>query len=114
MPTTEYARVRSTPQTEKRGLAGHIGIFVGVTKPSSSGMLVIGDTPDDYALALHFDDLGEDFWFAPELLDLVNADGSPFVMPPYRDRSLEPREPPEETPVTRFLAWLEQFLPRLR
>jgi hypothetical protein len=111
--TTDYARVRSAPETEERGLAGRIGFLVGHTRPSSSGMPVVGAAPDDYALALFFEELEESFWFRPELLEAVNADGSPFVVPPWRDVSLEPRSPPEETPLTRFLRWLEQFLPRL-
>jgi hypothetical protein len=77
--TTEYGRVRSAPETDALNLAGRIGFFVGQTRPSSSRMPVVGDTPDDYALALYFKDLGETFWFPPELLDYVNADGSPFV-----------------------------------
>lgn len=76
--TTEVARVRSAPETDECGLAGRIGIFVGKTRPSSSREPVVGDAPDDYALALYFEELGETLWFRPELLDLVNADGSPF------------------------------------
>jgi hypothetical protein len=83
-------------------------------------MPVVGHATDDFALAIYFEDLDNEFWFPPDLIDPVNADGSPFVRPPgpqpgkkYVDRSLAPRSPPDETPVTRFLAWLEQFLPRL-
>ena len=111
--TTEFARVRSAPETEALGLAGLIGVYVGYTRPSSSGISVVGEAPDDYALAVQFDDPDEVFWFRPELLESVNADGTPFVVPPWRDVSLEKRGPPEETVVTRFLAWLEQFLPKL-
>ncbi len=120
---TQYGRVRSSPETEARGLAGRIGFFVGETRPSSSGMPVVGVATDDYALALYFEELEDEFWFPPDLIDLVNADGSPFVRQnaddsssprrKYVDVSLAPRSPPDETPVTRFLAWLEQFLPRL-
>jgi hypothetical protein len=65
-------------------------------------MPVVGDAPDDYALAVFFEDLDDTFWFRPELLEPVNADGSPFVVVPGRDLSLEPRSPPEETVVTKF------------
>jgi hypothetical protein len=111
--TMEYARVRSAPETEELGLAGRIGFYVAETRPSSSGMRIVGNAPDDYALAVFFEDLDDTFWFPPELLESVNADGSPFMVPPWRDVSLEPRSPPEETVVTRFLGWLEQFLPKL-
>src|SRR4051812_7100367 len=111
--TTEYARVRSAPETEELGLAGRIGVYVGYTKPSNSGMPVVGNTPDDYALAVFFEDPDQTFWFPPELLESVNADGSSFVVPPWRDVSLAPRSPPEETIVTRFFSWLEQLLPKL-
>ena len=110
---TEYARVRGAPETEALNLAGRIGFYTGYTRPSASGMPVVGDAPDDYALAVYFEELAETFWFRPELLESVEADGTPFVVPPWRDVSLEKRAPPDETVVTKFLAWLEQFLPKL-
>jgi hypothetical protein len=115
--TTGYARVRVTPATETHGLAGRVGAVVGETRPSHSGVAVIGDTPDDFALAVLFEGGVGTHWFPPALLEPVNRDGSPFVPPPsepWHDRSLEPRSAPDETPLTRLLGWLERRLPRLR
>jgi hypothetical protein len=88
---------------------------VGETRPSASGVEVIGGAPDDAALAVLIPDLDASFWFRPELLEPVNPDGTPFMAPaegPWRDRSLEPRAAPDETPVTRLLSWLDQLIPR--
>jgi hypothetical protein len=113
--TTVHARIRVAPETEARQLAGRIGLVVGETRPSDSGVEVIGGAPDDAALAVLIPDLHASYWFRPELLEPVNPDGTPFQAPPegpWRDRSLEPRARPDETPVTRLLGWLEQLIPR--
>jgi hypothetical protein len=114
--TTAHAKIRSAPATEARQLVGRIGIVVGETQPSSSKVDVIGGAPDDVALSVLFPELDASYWFHPDLLEPVNPDGSPFVPPPdgpWRDRSLEPRAPLDETPVTRLLRWLDQFVPRV-
>jgi hypothetical protein len=101
------ARIRSTPETEALGLAGLVGPVFGHTQPSSSGVAVIGEVADDYAIAVHLQARGETLWFAPELLERVG--------PPPKPRGAwavnEPRQR-ENTPVTTFLDWLGKFLPQ--
>ena len=101
------ARIRSTPETEALGLAGLSGPVFGETRPSSSGVAVIGNASHDYAIAVHLEARGETLWFDPDLLERLG--------PPPRPRGASAvNEPPQrnETPVTRLLGWLEQFLPR--
>jgi hypothetical protein len=68
----DSVRVRATPQTEAAGYAGRTGQVMGSTEPSETGVPVIGDAADDYALAVSFDGADEEVWFAPELLELVD------------------------------------------
>ena len=113
---TAHARIRSAPETDALGLAGQVGVIVGETRPSASGEPVVGDAPEDYALAVLLPVTGATYWLRPGLLEPVHPDGTSFAPPPppapWRER---PRGAPHrrETPVTRFVAWLEQFLPRL-
>jgi len=44
---------------------------VGETRPSSSGVEVIGGAPDDVALSVLFPDLDASYWFVPDLLEPV-------------------------------------------
>ena len=101
-------RIRTTPETEALGVAGLWGLVFGETRPSDSGVRVIGTVTHDYAIAVHLDAREETLWFTPELVERVG--------PPERARgawAVNQRPSPAETPVTRFLGWLEQFLPRL-
>ncbi len=68
----DHVRVRSVPVTEELGLAGLIGVVYGHTTPSVTGVSVIGQSPSDYAINVHFDEHGKEFWFAPELLDFID------------------------------------------
>jgi hypothetical protein len=68
-------RIRNTPDTEALGLAGLTGQVLGLTVPSITRGLVgeiIGDTPDDCAFRVEFDETRPgDFWFSPDLLELM-------------------------------------------
>jgi len=68
----DHVRVRSTPLTEERGLAGLDGNVHGETTPSVTGVEVIGELESDYAINVFFDDLGEGYWFTPELLEFLD------------------------------------------
>ena len=68
----DNVRVRATPDTESRGLAGLVGQVYGFTTPSVTAVSVIGQLVDDYALNVHFDGRKETFWFIPELLELID------------------------------------------
>ena len=71
MPLVTRVRVRSAPETEAAGVAGLTGLLCGETRPSSSGVDVVGTAPDDFALAVMFDDGREPLWFRPELLEVI-------------------------------------------
>jgi len=68
----DRVRIKSTEETERLGLAGREGQVFGWTTPSVTGVPVIGPTSEDYAVNVHFDDLDEEFWFADELVEMVD------------------------------------------
>ena len=68
----DYVRVLDMPVTRARSLAGLSGVVFGHTTPSITHVEVIGECLSDRAIAVHFKDLGEPLWFAPELLEFVD------------------------------------------
>lgn len=68
----DNVRVLDTDLTRARGLAGLRGQVYGVTKPSVTGVEVIGDCADDVALNVHFKERGGAFWFDPRLVQFVD------------------------------------------
>jgi hypothetical protein len=74
-PTIHFGdtvRVRPSPETETRGIAGLVGQVFGETTPSVTGVAVIGQLSRDYALNVHFEGRSETFWFAAELLEFID------------------------------------------
>jgi hypothetical protein len=67
----DNARVRATPLTRELGLAGMVGQVYGETTPSITNVEVIGESLEDYAVNVFFDERKESFWFAPELIEFV-------------------------------------------
>jgi hypothetical protein len=67
----DAVRIVSTPETERAGLAGLVGSVRGETKPSESGVAVIGGAADDFALEVHFEGRKESHWFPLELVQFV-------------------------------------------
>jgi hypothetical protein len=66
----ERVRVRSTPETNRLGLAGLVGEVMGETIPSSSGVTeIVGGTDSDYAINAWFEKRREQHWFHPDLLE---------------------------------------------
>jgi hypothetical protein len=86
MSPASRVRIRTAPETEAVGAAGRTGIVVGESKPSSSGVVVVGPAPDDFALAVWFDGGEETLWFRPELLELIGEDNPPAPGPDDFDR----------------------------
>ena len=77
----DNVRVLDTAETQRRGFAGRRGQVYGHTTPSITGVEVIGSTGEDFALNVHFEDLGEAHWFARELLEFVDhAPGTEIVI----------------------------------
>lgn len=68
----DNVRVRPSPETEARGVAGLLGQVYGETTPSVTGVAVIGEVTRDHALNVHFEGRAESPWFAPELLEFVD------------------------------------------
>lgn len=102
-----HVRVRSAPETDAIGAAGRTGIIVGESTPSSSGISVVGPAPDDFALAVMFDDDRDALWFRPELLEIIDQEAiTPNV--PKRPYATWPGH--EHDPVHRIIDW---FLQRL-
>jgi len=164
-------RIRQAPETEALGIAGLDGLIFGESRPSSSGVEIVGSAPDDYVVNVFIESRDEGYWLRPELVEFldhaaggrIELEGVPYVWEHQADGSWtqlakpaaagqhaplvdeakkEPRKEgaapsgaPEQwslhrseegwvdrsllrpirddTPVTRFLAWLEKFLPRL-
>ena len=69
----DTVKVLSTKQTEEAGLAGKTGEILGETSPSSTGVTYFGDAKEDYVVNVEFLDINEEYWFTPELLELVNG-----------------------------------------
>jgi hypothetical protein len=68
----DSVRIRPSPETESKGLAGLVGNVYGQTTPSVSGVEVIGELTADYAINVFFEDRHESFWFAPALVEFVD------------------------------------------
>lgn len=67
----DHVRIVATSLTEELGLSGQVGTCYGFTTPSITGVLVLGDTPEDVALSVSFD-RADSTWFAPDLVELVD------------------------------------------
>jgi len=68
----DNVEIRDVELTRQLGLAGVRGVVYGETRPSFSGVKVIGTSDDDYALNVFFEARKESFWFAPQLVGLIN------------------------------------------
>ena len=68
----DKVRIRHSPETESKGLAGLVGNVYGQTTPSVTGVEVIGELAFDYAINVFFEDRDESFWFAPALVEFVD------------------------------------------
>jgi hypothetical protein len=65
----DAVRIRSTPETRSLGLAGKKGRVHGHTTPFVTCIKFIGETQQDLAFNVFFEELNQAFWFAPELLE---------------------------------------------
>ena len=68
----DSVRVVSSPLTTKLGFAGFVGQVYGETTPSLTRVEVIGENHQDYAINVFFGNHDEAFWFAPDLLEIVD------------------------------------------
>jgi hypothetical protein len=68
----DTVRVKRTPETERLDLAGLTGPVFGQTIPSTSAVDVVGTPKNDYAINVYFEERDQQFWFADDLLELVD------------------------------------------
>jgi hypothetical protein len=70
----DTVKILNTEQTDEAGLSGKTGEVLGETRPSSTGVTFYGDAKDDYVINVEFQDINEEHWFTPDLLELVEQD----------------------------------------
>jgi hypothetical protein len=68
----DKVRVRASHRTEKDGIAGRIGIVHGFTTPSQTGVEVVGECTDDYAIAVMIEGKSSAIWVDESLLELID------------------------------------------
>ena len=68
----DRVRVLASPDTVERKLVGLVGEVMGETTPSVTDVDVIGQTAVDYALNVGFEGDNGTYWFAEELLEMVD------------------------------------------
>jgi hypothetical protein len=68
----DHVRVKPSIETEKAGLSNKTGLVYGETTPSITGVEVIGQLSQDYAINVHFEDIDKGFWFSEELIKFVD------------------------------------------
>ena len=68
----DKVRIRLIPETKVLNLAGKIGQVYGHTTPFVTCIKFIGETRQDLAFNVFFKDRNKAFWFAPELLEVVD------------------------------------------
>lgn len=72
-------RIKHSPETQEKGLAGKIGDVYGQTTPSMVDFQIIGKPKDDFAVNVYFDDLQTSHWFDADLLETID-DGQGSVI----------------------------------
>jgi hypothetical protein len=68
----DNVRIRSTPLTDELGFAGLAGSIYGETTPSVTGVDVIGELTDDYAVNVMIAARRTQHWFTPDLVEFVD------------------------------------------
>jgi hypothetical protein len=77
----DRVRVRPTPETVPLRLANLVGQVYGETRPSVTGVEVIGGTAEDYAINVAFPDRADTLWFSPDSLEFMDhAPGTEIVI----------------------------------
>ncbi len=71
----DTVKILSSVQTEETGLSGKSGEVLGETRPSKTGVTYFGDAKDDYVINVAFEEPNAEYWFTPDLLELVNESG---------------------------------------
>src|SRR5690242_3059337 len=114
----DTVRVLEAPETVAAQVAGLTGVVYGESMPAASGVgPVIGTLQGEWAINVNFEDREGAFWFAPELLELVDhgagsvfgLDASPVEYVRRADGGWDERPRGDMkglTPWGRLCAWL--------
>ncbi len=68
----DRVRFRSTELTERLGISGQLGSVFGESVPSSSGVVVEGPCPGDFAVNIVVDGRTGSVWIAPDHVEFVD------------------------------------------
>ena len=68
----DNVRVRDTSATRAAGVSGLVGQVHGWTTPSVTGIDVIGEMKEDFAVGVYFKELGNALFLVPDLLELID------------------------------------------
>jgi hypothetical protein len=72
-------KIKDSPETQEKGLAGKVGEVYGQTTPSMMDFEIIGTPKDDFAVNVYFEDLKDSYWFDADLLETID-DGQGSVI----------------------------------
>ena len=72
-------KIKDSPLTVEKGLAGKVGEVYGQTTPSMMDFEIIGTPKEDIAINVYFDDLKTSYWFDSDLLETID-DGQGAVI----------------------------------
>jgi hypothetical protein len=72
-------KIKDSPFTVEKGLAGKVGEVYGQTTPSMMDFEIIGTPKEDLAINVYFDDLKTSYWFYSDLLETID-DGQGAVI----------------------------------
>ena len=82
----DNVRILSHQATDAASISGRLGCVYGETVPSISGASVLGELKEDYAINVFIDELQQDFWLDPSLVEFLDhgagaemrIEGSPY------------------------------------
>jgi len=70
----DTVKTLSSEKLDELGLSGKTGEVLGETRPSTTGVTYFGDAKDDYVINVAFDDPDAEYWFTPDLLELLSQE----------------------------------------
>ncbi len=68
----DNVRILSSSATDGAGITGLVGSIYGETVPSASGVSVLGELADDYAVNVFVEELKTGYWLDPSLVEFVD------------------------------------------
>jgi hypothetical protein len=68
----DIVRVSENVHTVQAGIAGLEGVVHGFTTPSATGIRVVGQLEEDFAINVYIEALSQGFWLDPAYVELVS------------------------------------------